>query len=121
MSEQKSFFSTLPGILTGIAGLVTAVAGLIYALSESGLIGPHGTDKTQQVALAPIQPATTNQPVAIASKTSKEPTTDGWAIIGHYKRRCCMIQLRREWGRFSNFSCRTPQRRISAYPARPSG
>ncbi len=86
MSEQKSFFSTLPGILTGIAGLVTAVAGLIYALSESGLIGPHGTDKTQQVALAPIQPATTNQPVAIASKTSKEPTTDGWAIIGHYKR-----------------------------------
>ena len=37
------------------------------------------------------------------------------------KRRCCMIQLRREWGRFSNFSFRTPQRRISAYPARPSG
>ena len=35
-------------------------------------------------------------------------------------RRCCMIQLRREWGRFSNFSFRTPQRRISAYPARPS-
>ena len=31
-----------------------------------------------------------------------------------------MIQLRREWGRFSNFSFRTPQRRISAYPARPS-
>ena len=37
------------------------------------------------------------------------------------RRRCCMIQLRREWGRFSNFSFRTPQRRISAYPARPSG
>ena len=36
-------------------------------------------------------------------------------------RRCCMIQLRREWGRFSNFSFRAPQRRISAYPARPSG
>ena len=35
--------------------------------------------------------------------------------------RCCIIQLRREWGRFSNFSFRTPQRRISAYPARPSG
>ena len=37
------------------------------------------------------------------------------------KGRCCMIQLRREWGRFSNFSFRAPQRRISAYPARPSG
>ena len=40
---------------------------------------------------------------------------DGGPAVG------CMIQLRREWGRFSNFSFRTPQRRISAYPARPSG
>ena len=40
-----------------------------------------------------------------------------WQLRG----RCCMIQLRREWGRFSNFSFRTPQRRISAYRARPSG
>ena len=41
--------------------------------------------------------------------------------VNRIGRRCCMIQLRREWGRFSNFSFRTPQRRISAYPARPSG
>ena len=40
---------------------------------------------------------------------------------GRGEGRCCMIQLRRERGRFSNFSFRTPQRRISAYPARPSG
>ena len=40
--------------------------------------------------------------------------------IGPNDRRCCMIQLRREWGRFSNSSFRTPQRKISAYPARPS-
>ena len=45
----------------------------------------------------------------------------GEALIKSHQRRCCMIQLRREWGRFSNFSFRTPQRRISAYPARPSG
>ena len=43
------------------------------------------------------------------------------ALINAVLRRCCMIQLRREWGRFSNFSFRTPQRRIAAYPARPSG
>ena len=85
MSEQKFFFSTLPGILTGIAGLVTAVAGLIYALSESGLIRPHGKDQTPHVAAAPVQPASANQPVGIESKTSKQQTTDGWAIIGHYK------------------------------------
>ena len=41
--------------------------------------------------------------------------------LGEEWRRCCMIQLRREWGRFSNFSFRTPQRRIAAYRARPSG
>ena len=45
----------------------------------------------------------------------------GRPITEFEKGRCCMIQLRREWGRFSNFSFRTPQRRISAYPARPSG
>ena len=39
MSEQKSFFSTLPGVLTALATLVTAIASLIYALSETGLIG----------------------------------------------------------------------------------
>ena len=61
-----------------------------------------------------------------------DPPADGLAqsftlLLGVLSRkmddegRCCMIQLRREWGRFSNFSFRTPQRRISAYPARPSG
>ena len=44
-----------------------------------------------------------------------------YTLIMYSSGRCCMIQLRRAWGRFSNFSFRTPQRRISAYPARPSG
>ena len=35
---------------------------------------------------------------------------DAHAAVEPYPRRCCMIQLRREWGRFSNFSFRTPQR-----------
>ena len=34
---------------------------------------------------------------------------DAHAAVEPYPRRCCMIQLRREWGRFSNFSFRTPQ------------
>ena len=49
------------------------------------------------------------------------PTPRPAAVISEKVWRCCMIQLRREWGRFSNFSFRTPQRRIAAYPARPSG
>ena len=52
-------------------------------------------------------------------KIAREQNLDD--LFKRVERRCCMIQLRREWGRFSNFSFRTPQRRISAYPARPSG
>ena len=36
MSEQKSFFTTLPGILSGLAALLTAIGGLVYALSQAG-------------------------------------------------------------------------------------
>ena len=45
MSESKSFFTTLPGILTGLAALITAVAGLVYALSETGVIGRKSTSQ----------------------------------------------------------------------------
>ena len=77
-----------------------------------------------------------NSPIAARGKYWWNPDNNsalpGWnstIVIGedlfneiiHHPGRCCMIQLRREWGRFSNFSFRTPQRRISAYPARPSG
>ena len=73
MSEQKSFFTTLPGILTGLAALITAVGGLIYTLSESGFIEPSGKKKIQ----------TTEE---VTSKHPLEQTTDGWTIIGKYKR-----------------------------------
>lgn len=38
-SEKASFWSTLPGILTGIATLITAVAGLLAILYNTGAIG----------------------------------------------------------------------------------
>ena len=63
-----------------------------------------------------------NYAAPIGSKAAGAEFKDTWTLTdikGEW--RCCMIQLRREWGRFSNFSFRTPQRRISAYPARPSG
>ena len=75
MSEQKSFFSTLPGIITAIAGLVTAVAGLIYALSQSGLIGSGGKDETKPAAVASKEPARVppKQPEAVAPEQSVTP------------------------------------------------
>jgi hypothetical protein len=45
--EQKaaSWWSTIPGILTGIAALVTAIAGLLAALGQFGWSGDKAADK----------------------------------------------------------------------------
>ncbi len=37
-NEEKSFWRTLPGILTGIAAIITAITGLIIALNAAGII-----------------------------------------------------------------------------------
>ena len=41
MSETKSFWTTLPGILTGIAGIITAIGGLLVVLYQIQVIGPN--------------------------------------------------------------------------------
>ena len=40
MNEKKSFWTTFPGILTGIAGIITAIGGLLVILYQIGVIGP---------------------------------------------------------------------------------
>lgn len=41
MSKEKSFWTTLPGILTGIAAVITAIGGLVIVLNQIDLIGPR--------------------------------------------------------------------------------
>ena len=43
MAEGKSFWSSLPGILTALAGLVTALGGLLLAFDQAGLFGKRET------------------------------------------------------------------------------
>ena len=38
-NESKSFWSTLPGIITAVTGLITATVGGIVGLNQAGLIG----------------------------------------------------------------------------------
>src|SRR5436189_4804110 len=40
-SNERSWWQTLPGILTAIAGTITAITGLIVALHQAGLFGPR--------------------------------------------------------------------------------
>jgi len=36
--KEKSFWKTIPGLLTGIAAIITAISGLLVALSTTGLL-----------------------------------------------------------------------------------
>ena len=46
MAEGKSFWSSLPGVLTALAGLLTAVGALVLAFQQAGLLG-----KSEQAAV----------------------------------------------------------------------
>ena len=46
MEKEKSFWVTLPGILTGTAGLITAIGGLLYVLFQVGMIDKESTTDT---------------------------------------------------------------------------
>ena len=42
--KEKSFWQTLPGILTAITSLVVAITGLITVLGDQGILGPTPTE-----------------------------------------------------------------------------
>jgi hypothetical protein len=42
---KRSFWSSIPGLITGLAGLLTGVVGLITLLVQQGLIGNSGSKK----------------------------------------------------------------------------
>jgi hypothetical protein len=52
MSEAKSFWTTLPGILTGMAGLITAIGGLLVILDQIGVF--QSNNSSQSVIERPI-------------------------------------------------------------------
>ena len=64
MSEKKSFWATLPGIITGTATVISAALGLWAALSNGG-----ATSNTPQ----PIQTASPSPSSAATSSSSLSP------------------------------------------------
>jgi hypothetical protein len=53
MSEKKSFFQTLPGILTGLAALLSAVTGLYIAFRDDGSIERSNQSTTPPIVSEP--------------------------------------------------------------------
>ena|SRR3989304_10092498 len=69
--EEKSFWSTLPGILTGIAAIITAIAGLIIAFNSAGII-----------TIPPVNPAPTPTPELPKPISVGIPLSAGWEAYG---------------------------------------
>jgi hypothetical protein len=47
MSETKSFWATLPGVLTALATVIVAITGLFTALSAVGFIGTKAPETSE--------------------------------------------------------------------------
>ncbi len=69
--EKKSFWSTLPGLLTAVGGMIAGVAALINALSAMGVIG--------RAKPTPVPPTPVPSPTVAVSATiapTAKPTAD---------------------------------------------
>lgn len=74
--SKPPFWSSLPGIFTGLGGLVVAVTGLITALYSTGVIG----SKASSEAVPPV-----NTAVTLASSTMASPSPSVDAVSESYK------------------------------------
>jgi hypothetical protein len=66
-ANPKSWWQTLPGIITGLTAIVTALAGLVVAIQQTGWLGP-GTPTSPS-----RPPATTSAPPASAPPATPAP------------------------------------------------
>ncbi len=76
-----SFWTTGPGILTGVAALITAIGGLIAALHSAGLLGSGTTPPPAGVASPPAAVATAPAQ-DLASPRAAQPAPPGGAGPG---------------------------------------
>jgi hypothetical protein len=74
-SPRNSFWTSLPGILTGAAALITAVSGLAiwHSNSASQTAAPAPSAVVQQSATPAVQPSA--QPPAEKTATAATPST----------------------------------------------
>jgi len=76
-AEQKSFWRTLPGIITAVAGIITAVTGLIIALNQAGLFHANAEErKTSMDASVEIAKNNESQKTTTDVDNKPAPTTE---------------------------------------------
>jgi hypothetical protein len=75
MSEQsssKSWWQSIPGVITGITAAITAVTGLIVALKQSGWFEPSVPAKVTREASSTVAAPAPPPPAAPAREESRE-------------------------------------------------
>ena len=80
MSEnRKSFWSSIPGLVTGLAGLLTGIVGLVTVLIQLDVIGGDGSD-TANPSVTTVAPAPSGAGAAAVTTVSGRLTVDPTAI-----------------------------------------
>ncbi len=75
MSENKrSFFATIPGLVTGLAGLLTGVVGLVTVLIQLDVIGGDDTNGSVSVGAGPTTIAPSRGGAATTTPTTEQGT-----------------------------------------------
>jgi hypothetical protein len=94
--SNKSFWTTLPGILTGIAALVTALAALIGALSAAGILSPQpaATAGPTPRAIATDTPIPTPRVIATATPHATEASPFAFTFSPNPAKRGAEVEIR---------------------------
>ena len=72
--NKRSFWASIPGLLTGIAGLLTGVVGLVTLGVQQGVIGKDSDSPTTTVTAVPGAPGAGGTQTAEAATFRVEPT-----------------------------------------------
>ena len=68
--NSKSWWTTLPGIITSVAGALTAITGLIIALNQAGCFKNHDRQETNAQKQSSDSPVTTESDVTRKENTN---------------------------------------------------
>ena len=93
-SDDVSFWSTLPGILTALAGVIAALGTLVLALHKAGLIGSRkaGTGETTDDS-TPDSESNDLEPAGTTSTATRSPLRSAPAILSRQKVDAMLVRL----------------------------
>jgi len=93
--KSKSWWTTLPGVITSLTATVTAVAGLVAAITQTGWFRPQtppamtkpasSPPSAQPSAAAPALPTQDPPPAASSTSRAKPTSSVGLPAMRDYK------------------------------------